>query len=67
MWAHNGQELFYIETVDLWYLTVATVRTEPNFAVVSRERLGPFDSYAASTLDHHWDVSPDDQRVLAIR
>ena len=67
VWARNGGGLFYLDTSDLWYLTVATVRIDPDFAVESRERLASWESYAAATTDLHWDLSPDDQRVLAIQ
>ena len=70
MWARNGGELFYLglDASDAsFYLTVATVRLDPDFAVESRERLPSWESYAFSILDLHWDLSPDDLSVLAIR
>ena len=49
VWARNGGELFYLglDASDAsFYLTVATVRLDPDFAVESRERLPSWESYA---------------------
>jgi Tol biopolymer transport system component len=68
VWARRGGEFFYLDTSDISrYLTVATVRLDPDFAVESRERLTSWGSYATGPLDLHWDLSPDDLTVLAIR
>ena len=65
MWAHNGREIFYLAW-DSFSLTVTTVRTDPDFAVESREQLFTWDPFVSSTANLHWDLSPDDQRILAI-
>ena len=68
VWAHNGREIFYLDASNYPpYLTVATVRIEPDFAVESRKRLfswGASNRWAANDL--WWDVSPDDQRILLL-
>ena len=67
VWAHNGTELFYLDTgAASWYLTVATVRTDPDFAVESRAQLFSFAPYYWAGNDVWWDVSPDDQRILVL-
>ena len=65
MWAHNGREIFYLAW-DSFSLTVATVRTDPDFAVESREQLFTWDPFVSSIANLLWDLSPDDQRILAI-
>jgi hypothetical protein len=68
VWARRGGELFYLDSSDIsGYSTVATVRLDPGFAVESRERLTSWGSYAAGPINLHWDLSPDDLSVLAIR
>ncbi len=65
VWAHSGREIFYIDSDE--YLTLVTVETDPDFTVVSRERLTSWTPYlTAGGLQHH-DLSPDDRRLLAIR
>ena len=65
VWARNGRELFYVDSEGFW--TVATVGTEPDFAVESRERLASWEPYGVNVTTQHYDPSPDDQRLLAIR
>ena len=65
VWAHNGRELFYFNTSD-GFFTVAEVHSEPAFGVDSREPLFAGDAYFFGGQDLHWDVSPDDQRLLMI-
>ena len=65
VWAHNGREIFYISGDNSW--VVAEVRTDPDFAVESRERLGSVRGFATSRLIQRFDVSPDDRRLLALR
>lgn len=62
-WAHSGKEIFYLG-LDAAF-NVATVRTDPDFAVDSRERL---DSrpYFRQNIIRHWDLTPDGQRLLVI-
>lgn len=65
VWARDGRELFYRDGEG--YLTVAKIRTEPVFAVESRERLFKWTPYfLPSGLHPQFDVQPDDQRFLAI-
>ena len=65
LWAHNGRELFYLDDASPRSLIVATVRTEPDFAVEPRQQLFAW-SYFWGGADLDWDLSPDDQRVLAV-
>ena len=46
-------------------INVATVRTDPDFAVDSRERLNSRTGFWQSS-QRHWDLTPDGQRLLAI-
>ena len=64
VWAHNGREIFYLDSGSF---VVATVRTDPDFAVESREQLTSWTQYLISPGDRHFDPSPDDQRLLAVR
>jgi hypothetical protein len=45
---------------------MATVRTEPSFAVESREELFPWDRYSAGGTHPEWDLSTGGNRILAI-
>ena len=65
IWAHNGREIFYVSGDDSW--VVAEVRTDPDFAVESRDRLGSARGFATSLLIQRFDVAPDDQRLLTLR
>jgi len=65
VWARGGRELFYFDTSD-GFFTVATVQSEPAFGVVSRDALFPGDPYLIGGGDLHWDVSPDNERLLLI-
>ena len=68
VWAHTGREILYLDMSDSFpYLTVATVSTEPNFAVESRERLFSFETYRLGNIDLWWDISPDDRSILALK
>ena len=67
VWAHNGREILYLSRAAPFPLVAATVRTEPDFAVESRQQL--FDwvgVYSAAPTHPEWDLPPDDQRVLAL-
>ena len=62
-WAHSGSEIFYLGLDAVF--NVATVRTDPDFAVDSRERLNSRTVFWQSS-QRHWDLTPDGQRLLAI-
>ena len=62
-WAHSGREIFYLASDAVF--NVATVRTDPDFAVDSRERLDS-RAYFWQVTHRHWDLTPDGQRLLAI-
>jgi len=67
VWAHNGRELFYLAGEPPGVFTVATVRTEGECTVGSREPLFSWNPYFFPTNPHpQWDLSLDDQRILAI-
>ncbi len=63
VWAHSGREIFYISSGRS--LTVATVRTDPTFAVESREQLTSWP-YLIQNTNRDYDPAPDDQRFLAV-
>ncbi|MCH7935196.1 MAG: protein kinase [Gemmatimonadetes bacterium] len=63
VWAHNGPQIFYL-SAGSWI--VATVRTEPDFAVESQTVLASAEGFLTGTTQN-FDVSPDDLRLLAIR
>jgi serine/threonine-protein kinase len=65
VWAHNGQELFYVEE-GAW-LTAATYETSPSFRITGRERLFQVAPYFWESGGWRaFDVSLDDQRFLMI-
>ena len=65
VWAHNGREIFYRGTGQS--LIIATVRTEPDVAVESREELTSWAGHLAENASRHFDPSPEDERLLSIR
>ncbi len=64
VWARSGQEIFYLNE-GASSLTAARFRTQPEFAVESRDELFPW-VYLSSTLHPEWDINSDDGRILAI-
>ena len=62
-WAQSGTEIFYVAS-DL-SLTVATVRTDSDFVVQSRERLTSWP-YLVQPQMRDYDLTPDDQSFMAI-
>ena len=46
---------------------LATVRTDPDFAVESRNPFASAEGFADSRVNQQFEVSRDDQRLLAIR
>ena len=62
-WALGGKEIYYLGLDGTFNL--ATVRTDPDFGVESRERLDSQAGYFAANM-RHWDLTPDDQRLLAV-
>jgi serine/threonine-protein kinase len=65
VWAPNGREIFYLAADNFWF--VATVQTDPEFAVQSRDRFASAEGFETELGTPHFDVSPGDQRLLAIR
>ena len=63
-WAPSGTEIFYLGLDGVF--NVATVRTDPDFAVESRERLNPHPGFWQEFI-RHWDLAPDGQRLLVVR
>ena len=63
VWTRNGREILYVAN---GRLAGATVRTEPDFALESREVLFDWGPYRRQ-ISQHYDASPDGQRLLAIR
>ncbi|MCH8254191.1 MAG: serine/threonine-protein kinase [Gemmatimonadetes bacterium] len=66
LWAHSGEELFYI---DAGYGMVAVkVETGAEFRVLERETLFTVSPRSRQgDLDTAYDLSPDDQRFLMVR
>ena len=64
VWAHNGREIVY-QSDNSWVL--ATVRTDPDFAVESRVPFASTLGFLAPRSTRQFDISPDDQRLLAGR
>ena len=65
VWAHNGREIVYQSADNSW--VVATVRTDPDFAVESRVPFTNNLGFVAERGTRQFDISPDDQRLLAGR
>ena len=65
VWAHNGREICYLSDGPR-YLMVASVRTDPDLIVESREPLFRGDVYDTNLNHPSWDLSPNDQRILAV-
>ena len=63
VWARSEREIYYISS-DL-SLTVATFRTDPTFAVESRQQLTSWP-YRLGSPNRDYDLTPDDQRFLAV-
>ena len=66
VWAHNGREIVYQSLADNSWV-VATVRTDPDFAVESRVPFASTVGFEAERGTRQFDISPDDQRLLAGR
>ena len=66
VWAHNGREIAYQSLADNSWV-VATVRTDPDFAVESRAPFAATRGFSALTSTRHFDISHDDQRFLMLR
>ena len=65
VWAHNGREIFYVAADNS--RVGATVRTDPDFTVESRERFASAEGFVDSRVSQQFDPSPVDQRLLALR
>jgi hypothetical protein len=65
VWTPDGTEIIYREPGGAWW--AATVRTEPEFVVTFREQLPLRPGLLREGEGPHFDVSPDDGRILAIR
>jgi serine/threonine-protein kinase len=65
LWAGSGREIVFRGLDGAWL--VATVRTEPDFAVESREVIASGAGYYQGNAFRQFDLSHDGQRILAIR
>jgi len=63
IWANDGEILY--TSGDSWVM--ATVRTEPEFAVERRDVFGSTEGFATLGLIQTFDISSDDGRILALR
>ena len=62
MWAHSGQELFYIAGR---VMVAATIDTEAGFQVVGQEELFTIPpEFFTGPYQNFYDIAPDDQRFL---
>ena len=66
VWARNGREIFYLDGRLPGVLTVATVRTEPDFRVESRDPLFPWTPFSTVGDSGLYDLSSEAQQILAI-
>ena len=64
VWAHTGREIVYQSLDNSW--VVATVRTDPAFAVESRAPFGALTEVRMANSTRNFDISPDDQRLLGL-
>jgi Tol biopolymer transport system component len=64
LWSHGGSEIFFWTNDSV---AVARVRTEPSFAVESRETLFSLTDLSRPTAQRPYDVAPDDSRLLMLR
>ena len=64
VWAHNGRELFFSDADGV--MAVATYRTEPSFAVESRDQLFSVSEYTGLLDWRAFDISSDDERFLMV-
>ena len=66
VWAHSGQELFYINGSA--ELVSAKISSETSFAVTEREALFRVpESHMTAVSSGHLAVHPDDERFLMVR
>ena len=65
IWASNGREIFYVAADNS--RMVATVRTDPEFVVESRESFASADGFYFGIGARIFSLAPDDQRLLAGR
>jgi serine/threonine-protein kinase len=65
VWTPDGSEIVYRDLAGAWW--AASVRAAPEFLVTSRERLRLSPDLLRDGGSPHFDISPDDGRVLAIR
>ncbi len=66
VWSNDGTELFY-RTGFPGERIVATVRTEPSFAVIRQESLFPLTNFLGPNGHEQYSVSPDNQRFVMLR
>ena len=64
LWAHSGQELFYLNGNA--ELVAAEVVTTPAFSVGERRVLFSAVQYYRGANARHYDVTPDDQRFVFV-
>ncbi len=66
MWAHSGEELFFINGAG--ELVAVQVETEIVFEIGERQVLFQTEGWRrASAARHYYDITPDDQRFIMIR
>jgi Tol biopolymer transport system component len=68
VWGPDGRELFYRSQGEGEpKLMVAVVRTEPHFAVTSRQALFPVGDMMASAPHANYDISPNGRTFVMVR
>ena len=65
VWGRDGGTLFYRASTGFW--VVATVRSDPDPVVESREQFASWQGFANPTSTQQFDIAPDGQRVLALQ
>jgi serine/threonine-protein kinase len=65
LWAKGGRELFFRDAEG--WMTAASVETQPEFRVISRERLFFAGGYRAAINYRAYDVTSDDRRFVMLQ
>ncbi|MDX1675768.1 MAG: protein kinase, partial [Longimicrobiales bacterium] len=65
LWAHSGRELFFRDAEG--WMNVATVRTDPEFRVESRDRLFDATGFDVDASYRTYDLARDDRRFIMLQ
>ena len=68
MWSPNGRELFYRGTAEGHFdMIAASVRTTPDFEILSRRALFSMADIAPANPHANYDISPDGKTFVLVR